>query len=68
MEMKEHVVLMLLLLTTYLPIAASNNLVSSRAARNVVLWVSGLIVLVAMAMDGSGAIISMGVKVALLPK
>ena len=68
MEMKEHVVLMLLLLTTYLPIAASNNLVSSRSARNVVLWVSGLIVLVAMAMDGSGAIISMGVKVALLPK
>lgn len=68
MEMKEHVVLMLLLLSTFLPIAASNNLALSRAARNVVLWVSGLIVLVGMAMDGSGAIISMGVKVALLPK
>lgn len=68
MEMKEHVVLMLLLLATYLPIAASNNLGSSRAARNVVLWISGLIVLVGMAMDGSGAIISMGVKVGLLPK
>ncbi len=68
MEMKEHVVLMLLLLTTYLPIAASNNLASNKVARNVVLWISGLIVLVALAMDGSGAIIGMGVKVALLPK
>jgi hypothetical protein len=68
MEMKEHVVLMLLLLATYLPIAAANKLATSKAARKVVLWVSGLIALVGMAMDGSGAIISMGVKVALLPK
>jgi hypothetical protein len=68
MEMKEHVVLTLVLLTTYLPIAASNNLVSNKSARNVVLCVAGLIVLMGIAMDGSGAIIGMGAKIALMPK
>ncbi len=68
MEMKEHVVIMLLLLTTFLPIAAFNNLAANKAARKVVLWVGGLIGLIAMAMDGAGALIAMGVKVALLPK
>ncbi len=68
MEMKEHVAMMLLLLTTYLPIAASNDFVSNRSARKVVLWVSGLIVLIGLGMDGSGAIIGMGAKLALLPK
>jgi hypothetical protein len=33
-----------------------------------VLWVAGLIVLIGMTMDGSGAIIGMGAKVALLAK
>ena len=68
MEMKEHVALMLLLLATYLPIAASNNLFSNKSARSVVLCVAGLIVLIGMALDGSGAIIGMGAKVALLAK
>ena len=68
METKEHIVILLLMLATYLPIAAANKLTTTRAARKVVLWVSGLIALVGLAMDGSGAIISMGVKVALLPK
>jgi uncharacterized membrane protein YwaF len=68
MEMKEHVVIMLLLLATYLPIAASNNLTMNKAARQIVLWVTGLIVMIGVAMDGSGAIIAMGVKVGLLPK
>jgi hypothetical protein len=68
MEMKEHVVIMLLLLTTFLPIAAFNNLVVNRAARKVVIWVSGLITLIGLGMDGSGALIAMGVKVGLLPK
>jgi hypothetical protein len=68
MEMKEHVVMMLVLLATFLPIAAFHNLAVSRAARKVVLWVSGLIVLIGFAMDGTGAIIALGVKVALLPK
>jgi hypothetical protein len=46
MEMKEHVVIMLLLLATYLPIAASDNLVMNKAARKIVLWVTGLIVMI----------------------
>jgi hypothetical protein len=68
MEMKEHVVIMLLLLTTFLPIVAFNNLAANKAARKVVLWVAGLIGLIGIAMDGAGALIAMGVKVALLPK
>jgi hypothetical protein len=68
MEMKEHVVLMLLLLTTFLPIVAFKNLAANKAARKATLWVAGLIGLIAVAMDGSGALIAMGVKVALLPK
>ena len=68
MEMKEHVVLMLLLLATYLPIAASSNLFVNKSSRSVVLWVAGLIALIGMAMDGSGAIIGMGAKVGLLAK
>jgi hypothetical protein len=68
MEMKEHVVMMLVLLATFLPIAAFHNLAVNRAARKVVLWVAGLIVLIGFAMEGTGAIIALGVKVALLPK
>ncbi|MBF0474917.1 MAG: hypothetical protein HQK59_03630 [Deltaproteobacteria bacterium] len=68
METKEHLVLMLLLLTTFLPITASGNLVANKSARNVVLWVVGLIILTGILMEGSGAIIGMGVKLAVLPK
>jgi uncharacterized membrane protein YwaF len=68
MEMKEHVVMMLLLLTTFLPIVAFKNLAVNKAARKVTLWVAGMIGLIAVAMDGAGALIAMGVKVALLPK
>jgi hypothetical protein len=66
MEMKEHVVIMLLLLTTFLPIVVSNNLAANKAARKLALWVVGLIVLVGVAMDGAGAIIGIGVKVGLM--
>jgi hypothetical protein len=68
METKEHVFLMLLLLATYLPIAASGNLVTSKAARKVVLWVAGLIVPISLSMEGSGAILSIAVKIGLLFK
>ena len=68
MEMKEHAVMMVILLATLLPIAAFHNLAVNRAARKVVLWVAGLIILIGFAMDTSGAIIGLGVKVALLPK
>jgi uncharacterized membrane protein YwaF len=68
MESKEHFVIMLLLLVSYLPIAAAENLAANRDARKIVLWVSGLIVALTLAADGFGAIIAMGVKVALLPR
>jgi uncharacterized membrane protein YwaF len=68
METKEHLVIMLLLLVTYLPIAASNNLATSKDARRLVLWVAGIIPLLGLMIEGHGAIIAMGVKVALLAK
>lgn len=68
METKEHLVIMLLMLVTYLPIAASSNLAANKEARRLVLWVSGLIPLLGLMIEGHGAIIAMGVKVALLAK
>ncbi len=68
METKEHLVIMLLLLVTYLPIAAANNLAASKDARRLMLCVTGTIALLALTMDGEGAIIAMGVKMGLLGK
>lgn len=68
MEAKEHVVLMLLMLATYLPIIARNNLAVNKGARKITLWATGLLVLTTVAMEGAGAIISIAVRVALLPK
>ena len=67
METKEHLVIMLLLLATFLPIMTYNNLVANKGARKIVLWATGLLILTTVAMEGAGAIISMGVRVALLP-
>jgi len=68
METKEHLFLMLLLLATFLPIAAYGDVVRKRATRALVLWTSALVVLMALAMEGAGAFISMGVKAALIAK
>lgn len=57
----------LLLLATFLPIAAGNDLVGSKGARRLVLWIAALLVLTGVGVEGAGAIISMGAKVALLP-
>jgi len=65
METKEHLVIMLLLLATYLPIAAANDLAANPAARRLVLWVTAGIALLGLMIEGHGAIIAMGVKVAL---
>jgi hypothetical protein len=67
MEMKEHVVFLVLLLATFLPIAARGNLATNKSAKTLVLCVVGLIVLIGMALDGSGAIIGVGAKVGLMP-
>jgi hypothetical protein len=66
MEMKEHVAIMLLLLVTYLPIAAANNTAVNKGARKLVLWVVGFIVLIGIAIDGAGAVIGIGAKVGLM--
>ncbi len=68
METKEHFVITLLLLATYLPMAASNNLVANKEARRLVLCVAGLVAALALMAEGHGAIIAMGVKMGLLAK
>jgi len=68
METKEHLVILLLALATYLPIAASNPLAANNDARRLTLWVAGGVILLALLVEGHGAIISMGVKEALLAK
>lgn len=68
MESKEHLVIMLLLLVTYLPIVTAGNLLANKDARRVVLWVAGMIVLLALMMEGNGAVIAMGVKAGLLAR
>lgn len=66
METKEHLFLMTLILSFYLPIAARDRLHLNAAARRMVLSVAMLIVLTGLGIEGAGAIIDHGVKVALL--
>jgi hypothetical protein len=66
METKEHLFLMTLILSFYLPIAARERLYANAAARKMVLCVAMLIVVTGLAIEGAGAVIDHGVKVALL--
>ena len=66
METKEHFVITLLLLVTYLPIAASNNLALDKGARRLVLCVATMVAVLSLMAEGHGAMIAMGVKKALL--
>jgi hypothetical protein len=66
METKEHLFYITLILSFYLPIAAAEKLYANQAARKMVLCVAMLIVLSGLAIEGSGAVINHGVKVALL--
>ena len=69
METKEHLFFTLLLLGTYLPIvAASRQLAADKGERNLVLVVCALIVALGLVMEGSGAIVDIGAKVALLAR
>ena len=61
-------VILLLLLASYLPIVTARSLAADKDARKLALWVSALIVLLGLGMEGEGAVIAMGVKVALLAK
>jgi hypothetical protein len=67
MEVKEHLFFIPLILGLYLPIVAANNLARNRAARTMVLVVAGFIALNALAIEGAGAIVNHGVKVAVVP-
>jgi hypothetical protein len=66
METKEHLFFITLILSFYLPIAASDKLYANPVARRMVLCVAMLIVLTGLAIEGSGAVINHGAKVALL--
>jgi len=66
METKEHVFFLVLLLATLLPFVVNGPIVKSAAVRKLALWTSAGVVLVALAMEGAGAFIAMGAKVALL--
>src|SRR6202451_2867869 len=66
METKEHLFFITLILSFYLPIAAGDRLYSNAGARKMVLCVAMLIVLSGLAIEGAGAVINHGVKVALL--
>jgi hypothetical protein len=67
MENKEHMFFMVLLLATFLPIAAAGPIATNAGVRKVIMWCSAFVALAGLAMEGAGAVIGMGVKVALLP-
>jgi hypothetical protein len=68
METKEHLFFATAVLALLLPIAAREKLDSNSAARRLVLSVAALVAITGLAMEGAGAVIDHGVKVALLQK
>jgi hypothetical protein len=66
METKEHLFFATAILALLLPRAAREPLDTNRTARNLVLSVAGLVAITGLAMEGAGAVIDHGVKVALL--
>src|SRR5580692_1641451 len=66
METKEHLFFIPLILSFYLPIVAGDKLYENANARKMVLCVAMLVVLSGLAIEGAGAIINHGAKVALL--
>lgn len=66
METKEHLFFVTAILAFLLPIATREKLYSNSAARKLVLSVAGLIAITGLAVEGAGAVIDHGVKVALL--
>jgi hypothetical protein len=66
METKEHLFFITAILAFLLPITTRERLYSNSAARKLVLSVAGLIAITGLAVEGAGAIINHGAKVALL--
>jgi hypothetical protein len=67
METKEHLFFIPLILALYLPVAASRSLARNRGLRAVVLATAGFIVLNALAIEGAGAVVNHGAKIAVMP-
>jgi hypothetical protein len=69
MEVKEHLFFILLLLSFYLPfLVYSEKLLESPGLKKITLTVLGVMLVLGLTMDGFGAIIAMGAKVATLAK
>jgi hypothetical protein len=66
METKEHLFFITAILAFLLPIATREKLYSNSTARNLVLVIAGLTAITGLAVEGAGAVIDHGVKVALL--
>lgn len=67
METKEHLFFVTAILAFLLPIVTREKADSNAAVRKLVLALSGLIVITGLTIEGAGAVINHGVKVALLP-
>ena len=66
METKEHLFFVTAILALLLPIATREKLYSNPPARKLVLSVAALVAIAGLAVEGAGAVIEHGVKVALL--
>lgn len=67
MESKEHIFFSALILSLFLPIIShKNNLLQNKSARVLMYVVTILIILVALLLEGAGAIISFAVRMSLL--
>ena len=65
MQTKEHLFFATAILALLLPIAAREKLYANRSARKLVLAVAGMIAVTGAFLEGAGAIIDHGVKIAL---
>jgi hypothetical protein len=66
METKEHLFFVTAVLALLLAIAAREKIDSNVGARKLVLSIAGLVVITGLAIEGAGAVIDHGVKIALL--
>lgn len=66
METKEHLFFIPLILALYLPIVAARKLASNAAARVMVMVAATFIILNGLAIEGAGAIVNYGAKVAFI--
>lgn len=66
MEVKEHLFFVTLLLALYLPLLTRIKLAGHAGARLAVMTVAVLIILTGLAIEGAGAVVNYGAKVALI--